>query len=86
MYIKKEKLYEKVLVKVKALFEWLVNIEQKSEVPKMAKSNQLEVQKELQTLKLKRKHIRVVLRKKCRSHSSQSCFKEKYEMEMLAPS
>ena len=27
MYIKKEKLYEKVLVKVKALFEWLVNIE-----------------------------------------------------------
>ncbi len=34
MYIKKEKLYEKVLVKVKALFEWLVNIEQKSEVPK----------------------------------------------------
>ena len=39
MYIKKEKLYEKVLVKMKALFEWLVNIEQKSEVPKMAKSN-----------------------------------------------
>ena len=34
MYIKKEKLYEKVLVKMKALFEWIVNIEQKSEVPK----------------------------------------------------
>ena len=34
MYIKKEKLYERVLVKVKALFECLVNIEQKSEVPK----------------------------------------------------
>ena len=26
MYIKKEKPYEKVLVKIKALFEWLLNI------------------------------------------------------------
>ena len=32
MYIKKEKPYEKVLVKIKALFEWLLIIE--TEVPK----------------------------------------------------
>ena len=34
MYIKKEKLYEKVLVKIKALFEWLVNIKYLIEEPK----------------------------------------------------
>ena len=34
MYIKKEKPDEKVLVKIKALFEWLVKIEWKSEGPK----------------------------------------------------
>ena len=32
MYIKKKKPYEKVLVKIKALFEWLLIIE--TEVPK----------------------------------------------------
>ena len=39
MYIKKAKPYEKVLVKMKALFEWLVNIEQKFEVPKNGEIN-----------------------------------------------
>ena len=42
MYMKKEKPYEKVLVKIKALFEWLLNIEQKSEMSKIVKVNQLE--------------------------------------------
>ena len=39
MHIKKEKPDEKVLVKIKALFEWLVNIEQKSEAPKNGEIN-----------------------------------------------